>query len=114
MAIGYLILATTSTVAARYGAVFLTTAVNIAIIPFFAWRLDTAKGTTASGVAIAGVVGIGNLGGITSPYLFPVGICVAKPCACDLELFLMYKIRRILLLPTTFLDVGYCKIPFSF
>ncbi|TPX46534.1 hypothetical protein SeMB42_g03648 [Synchytrium endobioticum] len=71
MALGYLILATTTSVTARYLAVFLTTAVNVAIIPFFAFRLDTSRGTTACGVAIAAVVGIGNLGGVTSPYLFP-------------------------------------------
>lgn len=55
VAIGYVLLATTDSLAARYIGVCFIACTNSAIIPFVAYRTATVTGATSTAIATGGV-----------------------------------------------------------
>lgn len=69
--VGYIILYTQSSAAASYaGAVLATVGVYPTIAVDLAWTSSNAGGDTKRGVVLAMVIGIGNLGGICSSFIY--------------------------------------------
>lgn len=69
--VGYLLLAVVHPSGVRLCAIFLIACTNAAVIPFVGYRTATVAGSTSTAVATGGLIALGNLGGITAPYLFP-------------------------------------------
>lgn len=70
VAIGYVLLAATGALPARYIGVCLIACTNAAVIPFIAYRTATVTGATSTAIATGAMIAIANMAGIVAPYLF--------------------------------------------
>ncbi|EPQ25704.1 uncharacterized protein PFL1_06698 [Pseudozyma flocculosa PF-1] len=95
--VGYILLASTSSVAPRLVGVFFISATNAAVIPFLAFRLSTISGSTATAIASGATIAFANIGGITAPYLFKADEAPFYPTA-NYAIFAMQVLAALIIL----------------